>query len=375
MSKLIPYADRLARSLWERAARNISTDLTSLALFRIVFGLFSLLFLTPSFGWIKDAPQAFFDPPYLSFANLLPSFPGGAFFATLDVLAVLLLVFITLGVKARLSAVAFFIITVTGDSFAYSFGKIDHSFLSAVLPLCLAFSGWGTKYALLPDKPRRLDSVGLSLSAYAVLVAFGMFTAGFVKSLFWVDFNVSTSGFLSWFYGGYYNLGRTNLLASLVPLVPTTFFELADYAAVAFELSGFLFLLSGRRAWRLWLTLAATFHLLNVLTLNIGFISHFVVYLAFVDFSKLAGVWEPRRKPLKIGLVALTAALGLAHLGGLYTGNTFSLAGWLAPANSRLLGLYFAVGIWLSAFLILGWNLYAARGKREPALSAQRQPS
>ena len=281
MLKATTYANTLSEHFWRRVGRNVETNVSSLAMFRILFGLFLLLIATPHTAWVGDVPQAFFDPPYLSFANLLSDFPPKPVFQTLDVLTVALLGFITLGIKARWSTLAFFIVGIIGNSFAFSLGKIDHSFLSLVLALCMSFSGWGTKYALVPDKPSRFDSVRLSLGLLAVLIAFGMFTAGFLKALYWIDFNVNTSGFLRWFYSGYYNLGRTELLAPIIPNIPTPLFEFADYLAVAFELSGFIFLLAGRKTWLTWLLMAAAFHLVNVLALNIVFNKHFLVYLAF----------------------------------------------------------------------------------------------
>ena len=71
----------------------------------------------------------------------------------------------------------------------------------------------------------------------ALAITFGMFTAGFEKSTNWIDFDMSESGFLKWFYGGYLNNGRTHMLADWVPHMHPLIIESFDYIAVIFELS------------------------------------------------------------------------------------------------------------------------------------------
>src|SRR5262249_35858758 len=119
------------------------------------------------------------------------------------------------------------------------------------------------------------------VSLFAVLLAFGMVTAGLDKARSWIDFNLGTSGFLSWFYPQYYDLGRHLLLANWVPRIPIWLLEVADYLAPALELSGFAFLLYSRRAWCFWLFLACGFHLANALLLNIAFTQQALSYLIF----------------------------------------------------------------------------------------------
>ena len=363
MPNATAYVDRLAHSFWNRAAAASVSNPASLGFFRILFGLFMLVFMTPHTRWLANVPQAFFDPPYLSLANLLPSFPPEGFFLMLDLGAILALGLITLGVKTRLSTGMFVLLSLTGKNFIYAFGKIDHDILVYALAACMIFSGWGRHYALLPDKPSRFDAPRLALSLLAVFVAFGMFTAGFQKAFLWLDLNPATSGFLKWFYSGYYAHGRTALLAPLVPQVPTSLFELADIVAVLFELSGFAFLLFGRRAWLGWLSMAAFFHLINTLTLNIAFHQHVLVYLAFVNFAGLGarlGVAPVRGfagKPVKRLLVwsvcLLTGAQVLLALIG--QGSSFLFITDTALRETAL--LYGSVLFWSAALAVLLYDL------------------
>jgi len=84
-------------------------------------------------------------------------------------------------------------------------------------------------------------------------------------------------------------IDRTLLLAPLVPKVPPQLFKIADYAAVVFELSPFFCLLAGRASWRVWLLVAAGFHLTNALLLNISFHIQVLVYLLFVALAGFFG--------------------------------------------------------------------------------------
>lgn len=286
MNKLLHYARSINYVFWERAAKTTSVTEKSLGIFRWIFGIILLLDL-PYYSWIATAPNALFDPPYFSLANLFNRFPISAFLIAIDSLILLSVALITVGIKSRLFSGILIVACLVGNTFHYSFGKIDHDIMYLALVFCMIFSNWGKDYALVPDRQLSSESSSKSLALLGVLLAFGMFTAGLGKALNWVDFNVNTNGFLYWFYGGYYNLDRTHLLAPSVFSVPTWFLELFDYGAVIFELSGFVALLTSKRWWLCWLLVACLFHFGTTLLLNIPFHSHVPVYLVFVDFSKL----------------------------------------------------------------------------------------
>jgi len=87
--------------------------------------------------------------------------------------------------------------------------------------------------AIVPDRPKQ--SFGHPI--FACLIAFGLFTAGLEKAYVWLDGDLGTSGFMSWFVSGYFDLGRNFLLAPQVLKIDSRLFELADYTAVLFELT------------------------------------------------------------------------------------------------------------------------------------------
>ncbi|MCZ6674118.1 MAG: hypothetical protein O7C75_14405 [Verrucomicrobia bacterium] len=279
MKKLFRYADQLVAAVWERVKNSTTLPPLEASVFRIFFGLFLLLFSMPNYAWIGDIPQSFFDPPILSLANLFTGFPPKAIFFFCNLIIPLLVLCITLGVKTRWSSIALFTIYVFVSSFGYSLGKIDHNILLWFALLCFAFSNWGTHLALAPDKPVKDHQSPITL--VAVGLAFGMFSAGLEKARYWVDFDLETSGFLLWFYAGYFNIDRNLLLSDQVFQTPSLILEIGEYAAITFEITGFLFLLSGRIGWRCWLIVGSCFHLTNSLYLNIHFTEHAIVYLAF----------------------------------------------------------------------------------------------
>ena len=358
MLKAIAYADKWVRRFWQRVSSNVSVNPESLGVFRVIVGLFLLLFYAPYSLWLREVPQAFFDPPLLSFANLFNNFPPAYVLYSLDMLGLVSLGLLTVGVKTRIATFTLFFTGIVSKNFLYSFGKIDHDILLWALLLCMMFSGWGTKFALLPDKPAKFDRPRLALSLLAVLTAFGMFTAGFQKVFFWLDFDPNTSGFLNWFYSGYHVLERTDLLAPLIPLIPAALFELVDYVAVVFELTGFVFLLLGRRAWRAWLVTAAAFHLVNILTLNITFNAHLLVYFAFVDFVALGQRFRLKPPNFMRGVAVLTFILVTVRAVRLSLGQGSSFLFVGGPAVTDPVILYVSSVFWMFAIAVLLSNLY-----------------
>ncbi len=287
MKKLLTWISNLNRIFWERAVRSTYVDAKSLSVFRIIAGLFLLLAYMPSFSWIGDMPKTLFNPPVLSLTNLFDSFPGKTFFFVLDSLVLLSLICLTLGIKARISAMVYLVVCLVGLNFQYSFGKISHPILAYVMMGCMAFSGWGRHLAMLPDKESKIDNTAKSISLFGILICFGMFTAGFEKALVWVDFDLTLNGFLNWSHNGIFHYYKDYLFAPYIKYLPTALLELFDYTAVLFELSPLLFLLYSKRGWKVWLLTACAFHLINIFLLNIPYPFHFIVYLAFVDFTSL----------------------------------------------------------------------------------------
>jgi hypothetical protein len=104
----------------------------------------------------------------------------------------------------------------------------------------------------------------------AFLIGFGFLSAGVPKLMTWIDFDPCTQGARSWLMFGW-NDGRQALLAPLfVGINSPWFWEIADYMAVAFEMT-FIFSLVSLSAFRSCLFVAILFHVTNLLMVNIGF--------------------------------------------------------------------------------------------------------
>lgn len=347
-------------------------DLASLCYFRIVFGLFTILFFWQRYIWIGTVPQSFFEPPTFSLTALFSGFPPAVFFQIIDIATGLCTLSVMVGLATRASTVLLLLLVLVGNSFYFSLGFINHEILYLCVLITMCFQDWGALYsvdALLRKRTSiestRIEEVALrksplnrenteksaNLWLLVVFITFGFFTAGFGKAFSWVDFDLTTSGFLSWFYRGYFNLGRDQFLAPLVfkinvPLI----WELLDLSAVVFEL-GFLLAVFSRKRWYGWLTLACFFHLMNCLLLNISFTANAVAYLAFVPWHQFAVLQQVSRKRLKRGLAALCAFGVMAFTVRLSFAESAGILSYLVEqmGGDRL---WVTLGIWLGSLLI-----------------------
>lgn len=366
MKKYLDWTEESLKYCWKRVENSCENDDLSLSNIRIIYGLLILLFFgTGEFSWIAAAPQSFFFPPRLSISNLFNGFPNYYTLLAADISILLLFVCLTLGIKARIAGITLCTIHFIFSSFAYSFGKIDHgSILFYAFILGLSFTNWGTRNALVPDTAVAKPLQRRVLAVLGILVAFGMFTAGLQKAVNWFDFDLNTGGFLSWFYSGYFTLGRGYLLAPLVLKVPPRAFELADYSAVLFELIPFAALLAGRRYWFTWLLTACIFHAANILLLNIDFARHIPVYLTFVplslDLRKKLDKTFPREVNyiLKIAAITFVAVVAFSYLGDFIFGDVFSPINTQLVINeqfdnAKLASLYTSLCLWCVTAIII----------------------
>jgi hypothetical protein len=369
MRTLYTWINNLNALFWERVVRSTALGAESLSAFRVVFSFFLLVTHTP-FNWIAAAPRALFNPPVLSLANLFDGFPGRAFFMALDVVSLLSLACLAVGIRARTSTIVYLLAAIIGQSFQYSFGKIDHPIMLYVLLGCMSFSGWGQHLAVLPDKKTKTGSTTRSLSLLGVLLCFAMFTAGFEKALNWVDFDLTTNGFISWFRLGYYVYDRQFLLAHLVNYFPPLVLESFDYAAVALELSPLFFLLHSRKGWRVWLLIVCTFHLVNTLLLNIAFIENTMVYLVFVDFT---GLYHKLRSlvsgPVTKRMVA-GGLMGVVIAKGVFIFGIVSPLAFVTFGQLKMFWLCTGLFIWAGAIIVIARSITFGWAGQSGAMAA-----
>ncbi|KEO72062.1 hypothetical protein [Anditalea andensis] len=353
MRRLFTSIEHINRALWSRVNNATYVNTDSLGIFRAITGIF-LLYYYFSYTWISDLPQALFNPPILSIANLFDSFPSYYLLRIIDVGRLILLVAIIIGLKTRITSLIWLILTIIAASFQYSLGKIDHDgALLLAMVFVLSYSGWGKAFAVWPDTNSRYDSTAGSMAVFAVIICYGMFTAGMGKAMVWVDFDLQTSGFASWYYLGLYDLNRDRLLAEYVPMIPFHFYEILDYAAVLLELSPFLFILMGRKAWLFWLLTASLFHLGNVLLLNIPFANHVLVYLAFIDMSGLTQ-WLKQNKRIIYLALGTAGLMFLTHIYFLVSQRHYWGLNEVMKMDRTPFELYSALILWMVLTVVIG---------------------
>ncbi len=283
MIRFLSFIDGLLGRFFERVKVATWVNGTSLAYFRIFFGLLMLIYFLPSWSWLGEVPQAFFNPRPLSVAYLSEDIPPASVFVFFDVLVVVLLSLITLGVRTRLCLLLMFIISGALYSYSFSLEKIDHftSIFLFAYP-ALAFTNSGTRFALVKDKAVSSATQARSLGVLGIAIAFSFLTGGIAKCVNWIDFDPSMNGFTNWAYTGFFWDENQYLLAPYVLKFPVWLLEMADYLAAIFEISAFLFLLAGKKYWRMFLLLASIFHLANLLLLNFGFNLNVLCYGIFI---------------------------------------------------------------------------------------------
>ena len=361
MKKFFDWIEAKLAFLWRKAEDASENDDRSLSLLRILYGLFIILFATPSFLWIGKVPQSLFLPPFFSLANLFDGFPSYPWLLAIDISLIICTICLLLGVKARYAGILFSLLYIIGSSFQYSFGKIDHLIMFPVFILGLSFTNWGVDYALIPDKKVSKQLQRRVLAILAVLLCFGMFTAGYEKALSWIDFDLEKGGFLRWFYGGFFSQGRKYLLAPFVLLVPPQTFEIFDYFAVVFELSPIIALLAGKQWWQLWLFVACMFHLGNTLLLNIPFIEHAPIYLSFIPLSSFLKTAQIQFSKVQIAIFTstMTAVIAIHHLFHFFTSNSIKplkVYVYTVPfvESERELSLYISLLVWILTICLIG---------------------
>ncbi|MFG6104606.1 hypothetical protein D0962_11080 [Leptolyngbyaceae cyanobacterium CCMR0082] len=374
---MLNFVSNSLDSLEAQIKQSTRIDATSLCLFRVVFGLFTLFLRWPSFRWLSTVPDAFYNPPIFSLSSFLAGFPHAFVFYGIDFCLSVFIVALLIGLFTRFATVALLTTLIVANSFQYSLGKIDHG---GVLYLCvllvMSFQDWGRYFSvdslLFYGRQVHQESSKPHKNLYflALLIAFSFFTAGFGKALAWVDFDLSTSGFLSWLYSGYFSYGRTHLLAPfIVGLDLPLLWELIDYSAVLFEL-GFLLAMFWRRAWYVWLALGCFFHLSNSLLLNIPFNTNAIAYLAFIPWSQL-GLFDrfsfhTFRRWIWLLLALWATALALSFsLGSSFSGLAYSLGDLL---NIPIPGLVISCVLWIICLSLFIWVI--ATGKLNYALKS-----
>ena len=353
---------------WRRVARAASVPDASLGVFRWIFGLFFLLVSAPHFAWIDDVPRALFTPPVFSLTMLIGSFPPAPALMVLDIVSLTALLAVTIGWKTRLTTPFLAVCLFIGTSFGSSFGKTDGTLIIALL-LCMTMADWGRHHSWdarntppADDGSESSRSTQRGLALFATLLAFGFLTAGIPKFINWADGDLATSGVLDWYYGNRLSLGRAFLLSDYVPGTPALVLELADYAAIAMELVGFIALLAGRRTWMGYLLVLTLFHLANALILNIAFNGQVVTYVVFANLCFLAPLLD--RRAVRVGATTVAVAATGWHVVA-RLGDFESQTVLVSTFTSHLeIGLYLSVPLCIAVAFLFALEIRKGKPKQ-----------
>jgi hypothetical protein len=347
-----------------RLEYNTNVNTKSLSYSRVFLGAYILIIMPLHWQWIAELPNTFFFPVVISPAKLFTGIPDQWFFFLIELVFYLCVVLFTIGVYSRYALFIGGIVAIFGQSFAFAFGKIDHNLFLFIACLVLAFTNCGRYLALRKDKPVSLKLQRTALGIGALCIAFALFSAGYGKSWKWLDFDMTEGGFLRWFYTSYFVKERQDLLSYWITLFPAWAVELMDYTAVIFELTGLIFMIVGRKAWRVYLGIAVFFHLANYLFLNINFTANVPIYVIFL----LSPLWMELDKVLKnrtwikkvvFGLIAIQAIIMLANVLGLTSSEGLN---FLVHSG---ISEFLLVSLWASIVCVTLICLFQGRYKKE----------
>lgn len=262
-------------------------DPKAMGAYRIIFSVFIIFVLgIPDFRYLVQYPDLIYQPPFLSFGELLNGFPPPFILVLLSSLLVVLHFCVLFGFYTRVSSIGLTILYIILYTIKFSLGKIDHAWMVTIwIPLMMGIAGWGSEYSI--DKTLRKSnpvSNGWPIFILASILAFGMFIAGLPKLMGdWLSFD--TQAVRSYFINNYFFRDRQELLAPIfLNIQSTLIWEPFDYVGVLFEL-GFILLLLKKRFLSWYILIAMLFHIMNLLILNINFSGNLPIYLLFMPFA------------------------------------------------------------------------------------------
>lgn len=304
-------APQAAVDRWIFESHRISVE--SRSLFRVLYGLFVLVFAMPQPEWVATLPDVLYQPP-LGPLRWLDGFPPLAVLRVLMAALCLFTCALTLGWKTKLSSLATGVLLIVVVGFEYCVGKIDHNLpLLIAVPLVMAWSGWGDRHALdeAPGTPGATspEAPAWPVTLLATLVGLFFLSATIPKLLGgWLD-PANHAVML------YVSMLRAPLGPWLAGVATGPIAELLDYAVVLFESTFLLAVIAGLRWTRVYSALAVLFHLATVLFLGIDFAEQLIVYAAFVDWQRVGParrLGDAADRVIAFGRRAPGAMVGLA---------------------------------------------------------------
>ena len=229
--------------------------------------------------WTLDVPREFYDPGR-GLPSLIQISPSTTYVAILTMLHYLTAIWLLVGWRTRSASLAVVLVGLLEYSLVYSFGKVDHTILFQLVPVVMAFAGWGAAFSV--DARRQLHRAisGLPIVAWSVLLAFAFATAALAKAAagWW---SPNHYGARSYAVDDHLFGSTTGLLGgAAVDHLPSVLWKLVDLGTLFAE--GWLVVaIVSPVLMRLAVVILVCFHISVYFILGIDFSSYLFVYLPF----------------------------------------------------------------------------------------------
>jgi hypothetical protein len=254
---------------------------------------------------------------------LFDSIPPQAALEALEIVIAVLVVFLIIGFKTKATSLVLAAAMFTGTGLTFSFGKIDHGIFLILVPVAMAFSGWGGALSVDAHLAARSGRPQIEASQWAMrllafMIGLAFLTAGTAKVWAgWLDLH--THAARGYFLRGYVVSDRDEFLAPLLLRVHDIgiLWEALDWFTVALE-CGLIVAVLWWRTFRIGIAFAALFHLGVLLMMNIQFSANIVAYGAFLRWNLIAPTKSGSAIPVSQP-VAWVLGIGLGF--GLYRVN------------------------------------------------------
>lgn len=255
-----------------------------LGLTRILFCIGFFIFGLPSFHQISSFDLVFFDPPP-GISLLIGPITSGEFWWIFDIILRVVFIGVLAGFRTKESSILLGLLLLFGFTYDYSYGKINHNIFPVIFPLIMAFTNWGGALSIdsLKKENLKITPKGWPLTFLSFLLGWGYFTAGLPKLIGgWLDPSYSsTAGFILRRY--YSSSGPLYLNEMFVKINSLFINKVFDYSTLLFEL-GFILTIFWAVVFMRAIAIAALFHLGVLLTVNIPFSLHVLVFLPYIVY-------------------------------------------------------------------------------------------
>ncbi|MFT4245855.1 MAG: hypothetical protein QM571_04980 [Micrococcaceae bacterium] len=264
-----------------------------IAIYRILFGVIVLLQYT-KYSINAGIPSEMYHtlPGML---QLFHSFPPLWVLILFQIIYIFSATSILFGYLTPVVSVLFGVNMIIANGFTFALGKLDHGIIIAIVPIIMAFSGWGNAYSidsrkLLNKKINSYSSINFSpwvIRWMALTISLWLFTADFAKATSgWLNpKNTATEGYFFQYYLGGLSSGKIPDLFSHITFYP--FWKFFDYSTVLVEGLPLLLFFFGWRYWKLAPSFLIFFHIGINYTLSIFYAPAFVAYAAFVPWNRI----------------------------------------------------------------------------------------